>query len=69
MRELTGNCDLSRVTVNYDETRKVANVIIIQTGNQCFVVVGSQTWGRWRAERVWVLIGHFSFITTPLTNS
>ena len=38
LRELTGNWDLNRVIVNFDETRELASSVIILTGNQCFVV-------------------------------
>ena len=41
LRELTGNCDLRRVTVNSDETHELSNAIIILTRNQCFVVAQS----------------------------
>ena len=68
MRELTGNWDLSRVKVNSDETCELASAVFIITRNQFFVVAQSYTWDKWRAERGWILIGHFSFLTTPLTN-
>ena len=41
LRELTGNWDLSRVIVNFDETHELASSIIILTRSQCFVVVRS----------------------------
>ena len=46
MRDLTSNCDLSKVTVYFDETRELASAgnIIIQTRNTMVMVVKSQTW-------------------------
>ena len=40
-RELTGNWDLRRVIVNFDDTHDLASVVIILTENQCFVVAQS----------------------------
>ena len=39
LRELAGNYDLSRVTVYFDETRKLSSAVTIQNGNQFFVVI------------------------------
>ena len=57
LRDLTGNCDLSKVTVYFDETRKLTSAgnVIIQTGNTMLMVIKSQTWDRCREERVWCL--------------
>ena len=41
LREMIGNWDLSRVTVNSDESRELSSAVIILTGNQCFVVAQS----------------------------
>ena len=40
-RELTGNWDLRREIVNFDDTHDLASVVIILTGNKCFMVVRS----------------------------
>ena len=54
---LTSNCDLSKVTVCFNETRKLASAgnVIVQIGNTMFVVIKSQTWDRCREEWVWCL--------------
>ena len=41
LRELTGNWDLSRVTINSSETCELASAVIIITRNQSFVVARS----------------------------
>ena len=54
LRDLNRNCDLGKVTVYFDETRKLASAenIIIQTGNTMLMVVKSQTYDKCREERV-----------------
>ena len=70
LRGLIGNWDLSKVSINSDETHELSCVVIILTGNQCFVVVLLQSRDRWREVRVWVLYQSLQFSNDPFfTNS